>query len=158
MRTKSEHQFEKWEVEVQVELDNGTQLLGCLFVMPLQQRISDLLSDERGFLPFRSSDGLTHHLRKSSIARVVELEQDIDHDSITDPYEIMGLPRHVSDDELARTYHDLCRLHHPDKLVSLDLPKEHVAIAHSRTVRIIDAYHRILKERQLAAGTGRKRA
>ena len=29
LRFRSEKQIDKWEVEVQVELDNGTKLLGC---------------------------------------------------------------------------------------------------------------------------------
>ena len=119
--------------------------------MPMQQRLSDLLSDDR-----TGNDGLTHFLRKSSIARVVELKQDIEQEMISDPYDILGLPRHVSDEELLRSYHELCRVNHPDKLVSLGLPEEHIAIAHSRTVRIIDAYHRILKQRQVDADGGRK--
>lgn len=66
--------------------------------MLMQQRLSDLLSDDR-----TGNDGLIHFLRKSSIARVVELKQDIEQEMISDPYDILGLPRHVSDEELLRS-------------------------------------------------------
>ncbi len=153
MASVSDKKIDKWAVEVQLELDDGTRMLGSLFIMPQQQRVSDLLSDERQFLPFRGSDGLTYMLRKSRIASVVEVEQDkTDAEATADPYDILGVSRGISDDDLKRTYYTMCGEGHPDRVSSMDLPRDMIAMAHARTVRIIDAYNRIVKQRQEAAG------
>lgn len=149
----SDKRIDKWAVEVQLDLDDGTRMLGSLFVMPQQQRVSDLLSDERQFLPFRGSDGLTYMLRKSRISRVVEVSQEAQEtDEVGDPYDLLGVSRGISDEELKRTYHNLCGETHPDRMRSMDLPHDMIAMAHARTVRIIDAYDRIVKERQRLHG------
>ena len=86
---KSDEKIPKYKIEVQVELDNGTQLLGSMFVNQMQ-RTSDLLNDAREFLPFQTSDGTIVYLRKATIAKVVELKRDIELDATTDPYEVSG--------------------------------------------------------------------
>ncbi len=151
---ESEHKVWKETVEVQVELDDGTRLLGFLFIQQMQ-RISDLLNDDRGFLPFQTPEGLLVHLKKATIAKVTQLDQAIEAGAATDPYEILGVSRRVDDDELRKAYHDLCAQHHPDKLVSLGLATEYIDMANSRIVRVIDAYRRIQKQRHgEAAATG----
>ena len=142
----------KVEVEVEVELDNGTRLLGFLFVKQMQ-RLSDLLNDVREFLPLKTPEGLVVQLRKSTIAKVTQLDQVVDVGAATDPYDILGVSSRIGDDELRSTYHDLCAQHHPDKLASLGLAAEYIDLANSRTVRVIEAYARIKKERHGEAGT-----
>jgi DnaJ-domain-containing protein 1 len=111
------------------------------------QRLSDLLNDTREFLPVQTPEGLIVHLRKSTIARVTQLDQAVEAGMATDPYEILGVSPRVGDEDLRRAYHELCARHHPDKLVSLDLAAEYIDLANSRIVRVIDAYGRIQKER-----------
>ena len=120
---ESDERISKWKVEVQVELDNGTRLLGFLFVTPTQ-RLSDLLNDPREFLPVQTPEGLIVHLRKSTIARVTQLDQAADAGAATDPYEILGVSPRVGNEDLRSAYHELCAQHHPDKLVALGLAAE----------------------------------
>ena len=75
-----------------------------------------------------------------------------DAEAYADPYEILGVSRGISNEALKRTYHTLCSETHPDRVHSMDLPPDMIAMAHTRTVRIIDAYERIVKQRQEAAG------
>ena len=153
MASEWDKKIDKWAVEVQLELDDGTRMLGSLFIIPHQQRMSDLLSDDRQFLPFRSSNGLTYMLRKSRIASVMEVEQaKMDAGTTADPFDILGVSPGISDDDLKNTYHTLVGEAHPDRIRSMDLPRDMVATAHTRTVRIIDAYERIVKRRQETAG------
>ena len=155
---ESEDKVWKDKVEVQVELDDGARLLGCLFIKQMQ-RISDLLNDTREFLPFQTSEGLIVHLRKARIAKITQLDQAVKFGAATDPYEILGVSRRVGDEELRRAYHELCARHHPDKLVSLGLAAEYINLANSRIVRVIDAYGRIQKQRHgEAAGTKQREA
>ncbi len=153
----SEHWLGKDKVEVQAELDDGVRLLGFLFVKQ-GQRISDLLNDERGFLPLLTTDGLIVLLKKTAIARVTQLDQAAECAALTDPYEILGVWPRIDDAALRKAYHALCAQHHPDKLVSLGLAGAYVDMANSRLARVIDAYHRVQKLRQAAAAEAAKAA
>ena len=66
-----------------------------------------------------------------------------------DAYAILGLSRHASDDEVRKTYRQLVREHHPDRLVAKGLPAEFVAHANRTLADINVAYDRIAKERKL---------
>ena len=147
---ESEHKIAKFKLEVQVELDAGARLLGFLFVKQAQ-RLSDLLNDERGFLPLLTTDGLIVQLKKTTIARVTQLDQVAACDALTDPYAILGVSPRIDDAALRKAYHALCAQHHPDKLVSVGLASEYIDMANSRIARVIDAYHRVQKLRQAAA-------
>ena len=150
---ESDEKISKWKIEVQVELDNGTRHLGFLFVKPMQ-RLSDLLNDTRSFLPIQTADGLIVQLAKSTIAKVVQLDQKAEAEAITDPYDILGVSPRVSDERLKESYHTLCTEYHPDKLLSMGVAPEFIDLANSRITRIIDAYHRVRILRRGTAGNG----
>lgn len=149
----SDEKVEKATVEVLVDLDNGTQVLGALFIKQMQ-RISDLLNDPRAFLPMRTASGIIVHLRKAAISKVVQLDQTAERYPSHDPYEILGVPESVSDAGLQAVYHDLCAKCHPDKLAALGLPIEFIDLANSRLIRIIDAYRSIQALRRAANRNG----
>jgi hypothetical protein len=153
---ESEHKVYKETIEVQVELDDGTRLLGSFFIIQMQ-RISDLLNDVREFLPFQTPEGLIVHLKKATITKVTQLDQVIEAGATTDPYEILGVSRRTGDEDLRRAYHELCARHHPDKLISLGLAAEYIDLANSRIVRVIDAYGRIQKQRRGKAAETKQR-
>ena len=143
----SDEKIDKIKIEAAVQLEDGTNLLGFLFVKPMQ-RVSELLNDHRQFLPFQVSDGPLVHLHKSKIAKVSQLAQEPDQEDAFDPYEILGVSPAASDQKLKETYHSLCSAYHPDKLQGLGLPSDFNEIANSRIVRIIDAYRRITAARE----------
>ena len=66
-----------------------------------------------------------------------------------DAYAVLGLPRSASDDEIRRTYRNLVREHHPDRLVAKGMPEEMVEQATKVLAAINAAYDRIAKERKL---------
>jgi DnaJ-domain-containing protein 1 len=154
---ESEHKVSKVRLEVEVELNDGARLLGSLFIKQMQ-RISDLLNDNREFLPFQTANGLIIHLRKSTITKVSQLDQVVDVGVVNDPYEVLGVSPRIGDEDLRRAYHELCARHHPDKLVSLGLATEYIDLANSRIVRVIDAYDRIKKQRHGEAETEQRHA
>ena len=71
------------------------------------------------------------------------------HPDQEDPYVILGLDRDASDDEIKKTYRQLVRDNHPDKMIARGVPEEFVAIANERLARINSAYDQISRERGL---------
>ncbi len=66
-----------------------------------------------------------------------------------DAYAVLGLSRTASDEEIRKTYRQLVREHHPDRLVAKGLPQEFVERANKTLANINVAYDRIAKERRL---------
>ncbi len=149
----SGHKLSKVDIEVEVHLDDGSQFLGVLS-LGQGQRVSDLMNDERNFIPIQLHGGSVVIQRKSAIAKVAPLDQHVDQEKISDPYEILGVARNVSDEELKRLYYSLCAENHPDRVQSSGLSPHFVEMANSRMIRINDAYQRVLAIRQTKPATG----
>lgn len=64
-----------------------------------------------------------------------------------DPYEIMGVERSISNDDLKAEYRRLMRDNHPDRMVAEGLPPEMVELANEKVAAINAAYDKICKER-----------
>ncbi len=143
----------KNQIEVEVHLDDGSQFLGALSLSQ-GQRVSDLMNDERNFIPIHLPGGSVVIQRKSAIASVAPLDQHVDQEKISDPYEILGVARSVSDEDLKQFYHNLCSENHPDRVQSSGLSPQFVEMANSRMIRINDAYQRILAIRRTQSANG----
>ena len=146
----NEDKVQKRKIEVEIGLADGTKLMGALFVHA-QQRLSDLLNDQRHFIPLLTPAGMIINLSKSNIAQVTQLDQRANLDETDDPYEILGVARTVSADDLKDAYRKLCADNHPDRLQAMGLSGDFVDLANSRMARINDAYSRILAERSAGA-------
>ena len=57
------------KLAVEISLSNGTNLTGKIHV-PAQARLTDVLNDDRGFLPVESTDGTFLALSKQAIERI----------------------------------------------------------------------------------------
>ena len=66
-----------------------------------------------------------------------------------DPYQVLGVARGISDDDLKAAYRKLIREHHPDTLIAQGLPQEFIDIANEKLASINDAYDRVEAERGL---------
>ena len=137
----------KSRIEVELYLSDGTYLFGKVSVLP-DERLSDLMNDEREFLPIENSQGTVLIVRKGYISKVVQLDQHIKSGRMTDPYEILGVTRKASNEEVAQRYYKISGENHPDKLVAAGVSEEFVRMANSRMARINDAYQRIMASRQ----------
>ncbi len=140
----------KRKVQVKVELDDGTTMLASLFLLQ-QQRVSDLLNDNRRFLPLQTSEGIITNLRKTAIYRVTPIEQDVTQDLDNDPFKILKVPDTISNDALREAYVKLCHDYHPDRVQASGLAAEFIELANSRMAKINDAYSRITRQRGIAS-------
>ena len=65
-----------------------------------------------------------------------------------DPYEVLGISRNASDDEVKRVYRDLTRKYHPDANVNNPLAD----LAEEKFKEVQEAYNVIMKEREQGGG------
>ncbi len=104
------------------------------------------------------ADGVIHEAEMTflkSVARIFQFdERDFGRifsshlgSDDADPYEILGVDRDASDDEIKRVYRDLIRENHPDRLMAEGLPQEMIDVANEKVAHINDAYDRIEKLR-----------
>jgi len=134
----------KTGILVEISLVDGTTLYGKLFV-PNQGRLSDLLNDERKFLPVDTMDGGFLALAKSAIKQVLLPAPDTAPYAGNNPHSILGVREGVSLGELKEAYHQLCMVNHPDRIKGFGLGADYQELGTKNTVRINNAYSQILK-------------
>lgn len=66
-----------------------------------------------------------------------------------EPYAVLGLTRHATDEELRTRWKALIRQHHPDTLAARGVGKEFMARATEKVARINAAWDRIKRERNI---------
>lgn len=64
-----------------------------------------------------------------------------------DPYQVLGVDKSISDDDLKAEYRRLMREHHPDRMVAEGLPEEMIELANEQVAAINAAYDKICKQR-----------
>lgn len=128
------------KVAVTIDVGDGDQLLH-MFV-PATLHVSDVLNDDRDFLPFERADGSIIMFAKKAIRSLVPIETGRTIESL-DPYDLLGVSSAASDADLQEAYHRAVGAVHPDRIQSLGLPPEFMELATRRAARLNDAYRRI---------------
>ena len=82
---------ERHKIRASLTLKDCEPIEGYFFCMS-NERVNDLLNDERAFFPFETVGGELHVIAKSSVSTVVPKERIIEKRLSTDPYEILGVP------------------------------------------------------------------
>ena len=67
---------------------------------------------------------------------------------MTDPYQVLGVPRNASDDEIKKAYRALSRKYHPDANVNNPNKEQ----AEEKFKQVQQAYDQIMKEKQQGGG------
>ena len=65
-----------------------------------------------------------------------------------DPYEVLGVPRTASQDEIKKKYRELAKKYHPDKYAGNDLAD----LAQEKMKAVNEAYDTIMREREGRGG------
>ncbi|HWA48109.1 MAG TPA: DnaJ domain-containing protein [Dongiaceae bacterium] len=132
------------KVAVTLDVGDGEQLLH-MFV-PAALRVSDVLNDERDFLPFERADGSIIMFAKKVIRSLVPIEMDRTVET-SDPYDLLGVTPAASNTDLQEAYHRAVGVVHPDRIQSLGLPAEFMELATRRAAKLNDAYRKIRTQR-----------
>ena len=61
----------------------------------------------------------------------------------SDPFDILGVTRQHSDDEIKAAYRKLVRENHPDRLVAQGMPQEFIDLANEKLAKINTAHDRV---------------
>ena len=141
----SSEKITKQKITVEVELDSGKVLTGYMFLKP-QGRLTDMMNDERIFLPFETTDGKFFVLKKSACLSVSPIASEAEEYVGNNPFQILGVSDHATIEEIKQRYHALCAENHPDRLNSMGLPQEFLNLATQKMSRINDAWTRIQKQ------------
>jgi hypothetical protein len=129
---------------VEIALLDGSTLTGKLCV-PIQGRLTDLLNDDREFVPVESGNGSFVALAKRAIKQVTLPAAEAAAYRGDDPYLILGVQPGVSQEQLKKIYHQLCAVNHPDRIKGLGLGADYEELATQNMTRINNAYAQILR-------------
>lgn len=138
-------------IAVEIELDGGRHLAGSLYLKP-QGRLSDMLNDERAFLPFETADGSFMMLKKAALTSVTPVSEATSEYQGNNAFQILGVRDGAPLEEIKAAYHRLCAENHPDRLNSAAVGRDTLERATARMARINDAWTRIQKQYE-SAGT-----
>jgi DnaJ-domain-containing protein 1 len=94
---------EKQRVMVILQLITGESIFGFIHAAH-SERISDVLNDQRAFLPFEDVDGERMIHAKTSIMRVYEICNVTKHFHHPDPYVVLNVSRADSWESIQRAY------------------------------------------------------
>ena len=64
--------------------------------------------------------------------------------TVNNPYEVLGVPRNATNDEVKKAYRQLCKKYHPDSYVNNPLAD----LAEEKFKEVQSAYEQIMKERE----------
>jgi len=124
------------EIQVAMALSDGT-------LDPGESRILQEAADILGF----SEAEYRGILERMQAQRHVHSQQQAGM-SLDDAYQLLGVDRHASDQEVKKAYRRQMNQHHPDKLVSKGLPEEMMELANKKVQDIRNAYDTVTASRK----------
>lgn len=145
--------------DVCLTLTDGASLKGVVY-LAIGQRLTDLLNDNRAFIPVRKENGETIALAKSQIASVSEREavkkprDDEDENAEPakrkpfDPYAMLRVSPEASIEDIRAAYKARMKAVHPDTIAALDLDEDLAKAALLAAQKVNYAYQKILRERE----------
>jgi DnaJ like chaperone protein len=142
---KDSHGFEPYARQIGgMFRDNKSVLEELLYCLTFIARADGKLTgEERGYLK-QVSD--IFGLDQAAFERVTAVGYEADQ---ADPYQVLGVTRTISDQELKTTYRTLVRENHPDRLVAEGMPEEFIEIANKKLAAINVAYDTVAAQRGL---------
>lgn len=143
----------------------GDAPFNAVVYLTLGQRLSDLLNDQRHFIPVRLENGETMIAAKSQIISITEIDsladRDIDADAATlvkakdrsatrrgfNPYAVLRISPDADLDAVRAAYKARMKAVHPDTVASLGLDDDLARAALLAAQKVNFAYKKIMRER-----------
>lgn len=145
---QSQQHVEKQRILVEVQLSTGVSLFGYMYA-GRGTRVSDVLNDQRAFLPFEAVDGKTTLHAKSAILQVFEICNVSHYVSQSDPYFLLGVRRSDEMEAVQRAFHQQISVCHPDHFLHRNPPQALIKVLADISQRLNTAYQAIKSERRI---------
>ena len=156
MFRQAEYRSKKKEL-LHVELFNGSEFEAYLFLAQ-DERMSDLLNDNRKFLPFEHLEcGATKLVAKEAISVITpkdKASRRVKDNGMKseNPYRVLGVAPGADFEEVKRHYKEKAREYHPDRFSNDQVPVEMIEFANQMMSRINQAFQEIRSERKEELG------
>ncbi|MFT3988086.1 J domain-containing protein [Aestuariivirga sp.] len=121
--------------------------------LPLSGKLSEAINNADHFIDVMDSDNRQAFISKHAIRRVdlidvpkinqLNQQRRTTDKNHFDPYAVLGVERGASPEAIRAAYHQQAKRYHPDRMATLDLPKEMTDYAAAMLVRINLAYEQI---------------
>ncbi len=151
------------QVDVELTLAGQEPFESSVYLL-VGGRISDLLNDNRAFIPVQGPDGGVMVVAKSQIVSIMERDmgfdpeaEEEDHDKASaakkkfDPYKVLRVDPTAPFDEIRAAYKKRMKAVHPDSIAALDLDEDLARAAVLATQKLNYAYKMVVSERRKAA-------
>lgn len=143
----------------------GREPLNAVVYVNLGQRLSDLLNDQRAFIPVRLENGDTMVVAKSQIVSIAEIDSiaDSNADGVIkidsaaktrpsnrkgfDAYAVLRVAPDAELDDIRKAYKERMKAVHPDTVASLGLDDDLARAALLAAQKVNYAYKKIMRER-----------
>ncbi len=145
---QSQQHVEKQRILVEVQLSTGVNLFGYMYA-GRGTRVSDVLNDQRAFLPFEHVDGKTTIHAKTSILQVFEICNVSHYSSHNDPYFVLGVRRSDDMPSIQQAFHQQISVCHPDHYLHRNPPQSLIKVLADISQRLNSAYQAIKSERRV---------
>lgn len=145
--------------DVRLTLAGQEPFNGVVYLF-LGQRLSDLLNDQRAFIPVRLESGETMVVAKNQIASITEIQSvaSEDDDNIAlapqkperkgfDPYAVLRVSPEADLDAVRAAYKARIKAVHPDTVAALGLDDDLSRAALLAAQKVNYAYKKIMRER-----------
>ena len=121
--------------------------------LSLSAKLNETLNNADLFLDVTNGSDKQYFVAKREISRVelvevpkasqMNLQRRATDRERFDPYQVLGVERGASAEEIRQAYHGMVKTYHPDRFTSIDLPREMKDYAAAMVVRINLAYEQI---------------
>lgn len=150
---------------VEVTLGDGRVLKGRI-PTSVSKTLADELNSPSGFVEFQAASGDRTLLAKGQIATVTSFEapradqlgRSLAQAESFDAYEILGLERGATLDQIKTAYHRLAKSYHPDRFAATELPREMADYVSAMARRLNLAYAMLQDEARSFAAAPQPRA
>jgi hypothetical protein len=137
---------------------NDTIAEGIVYLTP-GQRVSDLLNDDRGFLPVESEAGEVRVISKRAIMEIEPLETEaaprVGSNVVTmvsgSAYDLLGVPADADDAHIRTVYHDRLASVAPKHIEAMTSNPDLITAAENLRSRYRAAFEAIMHSRQIDA-------
>lgn len=152
-RNRVDNNVQQRAVTVEITLVGQSPVSGNI-VVARSKSLAEVLNGPSGFIEFEPFDGDRYFIAKSTIQSIkpVDVPATASLKAMPaggdgfDPYDVLGLGKAATADEVRKAYHKLTMTYHTDRYASADLPQEVQVYLQSMARRINAAYGVVQEE------------